>query len=84
MQPTKHPNSSALGALRTYAAQSGDEDAWRLYEDRVRSAMVEHSGAIKPAAEALGISPRTLFRILNEPRFYNVERRRVGRPDGED
>jgi len=65
-------NVSELTALRIV-----DPKAW---EARIRAAMKAADGRTTEAAEALGISVRQLYRVLDEPLFRDVVRARRGRP----
>lgn len=59
-----------IGALRVL-----DPVAWGA---RIRKAMTEANGEVDRAAAALEVSPRTLFRWLEDPTFKRVTRAPVG------
>lgn len=60
------PGLTRMGALRRF-----DEAAW---EREIRKAMEAAEGRIPDAAEALGVSTRTLYLWLEDQRFRDVER----------
>lgn len=53
------------------ATRVSDPDEW---EKQVRAAMRRAKGRTSEAAEALGVSTRTLFRWLAEPPLDNVDK----------
>lgn len=58
-----------------------DTEKWAR---EVKRAMRDAGGRVPVAAEALGISPRQLFRWLEDPALADVERAPVGtRPNDE-
>jgi ActR/RegA family two-component response regulator len=67
---------TVLGALRLV-----DPARW---EEKIRFAMMKHSGDVYAAAKELEVSGRQLFRILERPLFRDVERKPVGKPAKSD
>ena len=68
------PRISPLGALRVL-----DPDRWAK---TIRGAMKKADGRIEDAAVALGVSRRTLFRLLEDPAFSDVVRAPTGKHRG--
>jgi hypothetical protein len=70
-KPDQPRRLSELGALRVL-----DPDKWVA---KVRRAMRDAEGRIPDAAAALQISPRQLFRWLDDKRLGDVKRVSIGR-----
>ncbi len=72
------PSTFRPGRLSDLALlRISDPKAW---EKRIRAAMKECEGRVPDAAKALAVSPRQLWRVLNEPVFQDVERAGRGNP----
>jgi len=75
-----------IGAMRELAMATNHPDHWALYESAVRKALAEARGNVTRAAELLGVSLRTMQRIVKDERFADIERAGPGRPaeEGDD
>lgn len=63
-------NQTVIGALKI-----ADPKKW---VSSIQAAMGKSQGRVPEAAHALGISPRQLWRWLEDPRLSNVERAPTG------
>lgn len=75
-QPKNPRRLSPLGALRVV-----DPEKWSR---AVRKAMRDAQGRVPTAAESLGVSPRQLFRWLDDPLLHGIERAAQGTRPNDD
>ncbi len=69
-----------IGAMRELAMATNHPGHWALYESAVRKAMGQARGNVTHAAQLMGVSLRTMQRIMRDERFDDVERAGPGRP----
>ena len=71
----RDPEATHVGITPTGALRRVDPEAWA---ERVRAAIQKAGGRVPEAAQALGISPRQLWRLLKAGRFEGLPRAPTG------